>query len=58
MPPKTPSRQVQKNYAPEKIIGNKYVGVETQRRIRSPEQRHITLLSTVEPSSFEEQKEE
>ena len=28
------------NHPSEKIIGNKYAGVETRRRIRSPEQLH------------------
>jgi hypothetical protein len=54
IPPKTPSRRVQKNHPPEQIIGNKDVGVETRRRIHSPEQRHLTLLSVFEPRSFEE----
>jgi hypothetical protein len=54
IPPKTPSRRVQKNHPPEQIIGNKDAGVETRRRIISPEQQHLALLSTVEPSSFEE----
>jgi hypothetical protein len=43
-----------KNHPPEQIIGNKYVGVETRRRIISPEQQHLALLSTVEPNNFEE----
>jgi hypothetical protein len=36
------------------IIGNKDAGVETRRRIHSPEQQHLALLSTIELSSFEE----
>jgi hypothetical protein len=32
---------------------NKDAGVETRRRIRSPEQTHLALLSTIEPNSFE-----
>jgi hypothetical protein len=52
--PKTPRRQVQKNHPSDQIIGNKDVGVETRRRIRSPEQTHLALLSTIEPNSFEE----
>jgi hypothetical protein len=52
--PKTPSRRVQKNHPSEHIIGNKYAGVETRRKLCSPEQRHLALFSTVEPSSFEE----
>ena len=35
--PKTPSRRVQKNHPSDLIIGNKYAGVETRRRIHSPE---------------------
>jgi hypothetical protein len=54
VPPKTPSRRVQKNHPSEQIIGNKDAGVETRRRIHSPEQQHLALLSTIEPSSFEE----
>jgi hypothetical protein len=38
----------------DQIIGNKNVGVETRRRICSPEQLHLALLSTIESSSFEE----
>jgi hypothetical protein len=45
---------VQKNHPSEQIIGNKDAGVETRRRICSPEQQHLALLSTIEPSSFEE----
>jgi hypothetical protein len=45
---------VQKNHPPEQIIGNKDAGVETRRKLCSPEQRHLALLSTVEPNSFEE----
>jgi hypothetical protein len=45
---------VQKNHPSEQIIGNKYAGVETRRKLHSPEQRHLALLSTVEPNSFEE----
>jgi hypothetical protein len=45
---------VQKNHPPEEIIGNKYVVVEIRRRIPSPQQRHIALLSIVEPRSLEE----
>ena len=35
--PKTPSKRVQKNHPSDQIIGNKDVGVETRRKIRSPE---------------------
>jgi hypothetical protein len=52
--PKTPSKRVQKNHPSDKIIGNKDVGVETRRRICSPEQTHLALLSTIEPNYFEE----
>jgi hypothetical protein len=45
---------VQKNYPPKNIIGNKDARVETKRRICSPEQQHLALLSIAEPSSFEE----
>ena len=45
---------MQKNHLSEQIIGNKYVGVETRRRILSSKQQHIALLSIVEPRSFEE----
>jgi hypothetical protein len=45
---------VQKNHLSEQIIGNKYVGVETRRRICSLKQQHLTLLFTVEPRIFEE----
>jgi hypothetical protein len=52
--PKTPSKQVQKNHPSDQIIGNKYAGVETRRKNRSPEQTHLALLSTIEPNYFEE----
>jgi hypothetical protein len=52
--PKTPSRQVQKNHLSYQIIGNKDAGVETRRRICSPEQTHLALSSTIEPNCFEE----
>jgi hypothetical protein len=52
--PKTPSKQVQKNHPSDQIIGNKDVGVETRRKIHSPEQTHLTLLSKIEPNCFEE----
>jgi hypothetical protein len=45
---------VYKFHPSENIIGNKDAGVETRRRIHSPEQQHLALLSTIEPSSFEE----
>jgi hypothetical protein len=52
--PKHLARRVQKNHPSEQIIGNKDAGVETRRKLHSPEQRHLALLSTVEPNSFEE----
>jgi hypothetical protein len=52
--PKTPSKQVGKNHPLDQIIGNKDSEVETKRKIRSPEQTHLTLLYTIEPSCFEE----
>jgi hypothetical protein len=52
--PKTPRKRVQKNHPLDQIIGNKDVGVETRRKIRSPEQTHLALLSTIEPNCFEE----
>jgi hypothetical protein len=54
VPPKTPSKRVQKNHPSDQIIGNKDVGGETRRRIHSPEKMHLTLLSTIEPNNFEE----
>jgi hypothetical protein len=54
VPPKTPSKRVQKNHPSDKIIVNKDAGVETRRRTCSPEQMHLTLLSMIEPSNFEE----
>ena len=55
-PCKTPKRWVQKNQPLEHIIGDKSVGMETRRRrqVHTLEQVHFPLLSTVEPSSFEE----
>jgi hypothetical protein len=52
--PKTPSKRVQKNHPSDQIIGNKDAGVETRRKIHSPEQTHLALLSTIEPNCFEE----
>jgi hypothetical protein len=52
--PKTPSKRVQKIHPLDQIIGNKYAGVETRRKICSPEQTHLALLSTIEPNCFEE----
>jgi transposase InsO family protein len=54
VPLKTPSKRVQKNHPSEQIIGNKDAGVETRRKIHSPEQTHLTLSSTIEPNCFEE----
>jgi hypothetical protein len=52
--PKTPRKQVQKNPPSDHIIGNKDAGVVTRRKICSPEQTHLALLSTIEPNCFEE----
>jgi hypothetical protein len=54
VPPKTPRKRVQKNHPSDHIIGNKDAGVETRIRIHSPEQTHLTLLSTIEQNNFEE----
>jgi hypothetical protein len=54
LPPKTLRKQVQKNHPSDQIIGNKDAWVETRRRIYSPEQMHLALLSTIEPNSFED----
>jgi hypothetical protein len=54
VPPKTPSKRIQKNHPSDQIIGNKDAGIETRRRIHSPEQLHLALLSSIEPNSFEE----
>jgi hypothetical protein len=56
--PKTPSRRVQKNHPSYQIIGNKYAGVETRRKIRSPEQTHLAHLSTIEQNCFEEARKD
>jgi hypothetical protein len=54
VPSKTPSKRVQKNYPLDQIIGNKDARVETKRRICSLEQKHLALLSMIEPNFFEE----
>jgi hypothetical protein len=54
VPPKTLSRQVQKNHHSDHIIEKKDTGVETRRRICSLEQTHLALTSTIEPTYFEE----
>jgi hypothetical protein len=54
VPPKTPSKRVQKNHPSDQIIRNKDVEVETRIRICSPKQIHLALLSTIERNSFEE----
>jgi hypothetical protein len=51
--PKTPSKKVDKNHSSDQIIRNKDAGVETRKRIRSSEQTHLTLLSTIVPNCFE-----
>jgi hypothetical protein len=52
--PNTPSRRVQKNHPSDQIIRNKDARVETRNKIRSPEQTHLALLTTIEPNCFEE----
>jgi hypothetical protein len=52
--PKTPSKQVQKNHPSDQIIGNKDGRVENRRKIHSPEQTRLALLSTIESNCFEE----
>ena len=54
MPPKTPSKRVQKNHPSDQINRNKDAGVETRRKIRSPEQTHLAVSSMIEPICFEE----
>jgi hypothetical protein len=56
VPPKKPTKRVQKNHPSDQIIGNKDARVETRRRICSPEQTHIALSSMIEPNGFEEAK--
>jgi hypothetical protein len=45
---------VQKNHSPKQIIGNKDARIETRRKLRSPKQQHLELLSTVKPRNFKE----
>jgi hypothetical protein len=47
-----------KNHPSNQIIGNKYARVETRIRICSLEQQQLTLLSTFDPSNFEEANKE
>jgi FtsZ-interacting cell division protein YlmF len=56
IPSRTPNHRVQKNHPPEQIIGDKNVGIETRGRkqVCTQEQRHLALLSIVEPNKFEE----
>jgi hypothetical protein len=54
VPPKTPSKRVQKNHPLDRIIENKDAGVETRRRICSPKQTHLKLSSMIESNNFEE----
>ena len=58
VPPKTPSKRVQNNHPLDQIIGNKDVGVETRRKICSPKQTQLALLSTIEPNCFEESRKD
>ena len=52
VPPKTTRKRLQKNHPSYQIIGNKDARVETRRRIHSPEQTYLPLLSTIEPKLF------
>jgi hypothetical protein len=52
--PKTPIKRVQNNHPSDHIRGNKDSGVKTRRKLHSPEQTHLALLSTIEPNCFEE----
>jgi hypothetical protein len=54
VPPRIPRKRVQKNHPLYQFIRNKNEGVETRRRICSPEQINLALLSTIEPNFFEE----
>jgi hypothetical protein len=56
--PKTPNKRVHKNHPSDQIIGKKDAGVGSRRKICSPEQTHIALLSTIEPNCFEEAKKD
>jgi hypothetical protein len=56
--PKTPSKLVQNNHPSDQIIGNKDAGVETRRKIHSPKQTHLALLSIIEPNCFEEARKD
>ncbi len=53
---KTPTRYVQKNHPADQIIGDSSVGVGTRRRnqLQSPSQEHKSLISTIEPSNYEQ----
>jgi hypothetical protein len=52
--PKSLSKRVQKTHPSNQIIENKEARVETRRRICSPEQMHLALTSTIQPTYFEE----
>jgi formaldehyde-activating enzyme involved in methanogenesis len=54
MPSRTPNHRVQKNHPPEQIIGDKNAGIETRgsKRFHTPEQRHLALLSIIEPNNL------
>jgi hypothetical protein len=54
VPPKTPNKIVQKNHPSDHIIRNKDARIETRRKICSPKQLHLALLSLIEPNNFEE----
>ena len=51
---KTTSRCIQKNHFESQIIGDKYVGVKTRRKLFYDEEQ--ALLSIVEPKIFKEDR--
>jgi hypothetical protein len=53
VPPKTLSKQVQKNHPSDHVIRNNDAGVDSRRIIHSLEQMHLALLSMIEPNSFD-----
>ena len=57
-PSKTPKCWVQKNHPLKHIIEDKSARIETRRRrkVGTPEKWNFSLLSIVDPSSFEEAK--
>ena len=49
---KTPSRWVKKNHLESEIIGDKYSGVKTRRKLFYDEEQALLLI--VEPKTFKE----